>query len=94
MSNSVETIYVTDIIFLYLQGFRKKYLDDECEKVLFFVTADAERIAAHPGWLVLRSCFFARTMAVKTILETQGRVHFYHLRVLAVTDIARGRGRI
>jgi len=44
--------------------------------------------------LVLRRCFFARTMAVKTILETQGRVHLDHLRVLAVTDIARERGRI
>lgn len=61
-------------------------------KVLFFVTTDAERISAHPDWLVLRRCFFAWPMAVKAIPETQGFMHLYHLRVLAVTDTARGRG--
>lgn len=56
------------------------------------MTTDAERISAHPGWLVLRRYFFAWPMAVKAILETQGFMHLYHLRVLAVTDTARGRG--
>jgi hypothetical protein len=68
--------------------------EDGREKDLFFVTADAERIGTPLCRLVVGKCFFARSMTVEAVLETQGRMHFYHLRVLAVADIARIRGRI
>ena len=60
--------------------------------ILFFVAADAEGIGVHSDWLVLRRRVLTWAMAVKTILETQGSMHLYHLLVLAMADIARGRG--
>lgn len=58
--------------------------------ILFFVAVDTEWIGNHLRWLILRRYFFARSMAFKTIPESQGLMHIYHLRIFAVTDITCG----
>jgi len=74
-------------IFLHCLEFRNDYLIKKREK-LFFVTAGAEGIGVHLGFLILRKPFAGRAVTYKAILESQGIMHGYHFRIFAVTDIA------